>query len=45
LKVSEKNGRQNANALQIKRAASRNTSQCFCSTFNFAQPHLNPGCS
>jgi hypothetical protein len=24
---------------KIKRAASRHTSQRFCSTFNFAQPH------
>jgi len=26
---------------KIKRAASRHKSQRFCSTFNFAQPHLN----
>jgi uncharacterized protein (DUF2461 family) len=27
---------------KIKRAASRHTSQRFCSTFNFAQPHPKP---
>ena len=27
---------------KIKRAASRHTSQRFCSTFNFAQPHPSP---
>jgi hypothetical protein len=27
---------------KIKRAASRHTSQLFCSTFNFAQPHPKP---
>ena len=27
---------------KIKRAASRNTSQSFCSTFNFAQQHPKP---
>ncbi len=27
---------------KIKRAASRHTSQRFCSTFNFAQPHSRP---
>jgi len=27
---------------KIKRAASRNTSQRFCTTFNFAQPHPSP---
>ncbi len=27
---------------KIKRAASRHTSQRFCSTFNFAQPHPRP---
>ena len=27
---------------KIKRAASHHTSQRFCSTFNFAQPHLSP---
>jgi len=27
---------------KIKRAASRHTSQRFCSTFDFAQPHPSP---
>ena len=27
---------------KIKRAASRHTSQRFCSTFNFTQPHQKP---
>ena len=27
---------------KIKRAANRNTSQSFCSTFNFTQPHPKP---